>query len=210
VRRIGEYAVVKKITYAGLLFAVVAAGWAVIFARSPGQIFPGEMAWVFYLVAIPVFAQCGIFVEKSFRSAFWKDGVPVSPILEKKWSDQYFVIRGICGQNRKFGTVTTSSENYKYESLYNLSCSGISAVVMSKTIKIGKVLIAAVVVFVVIKIITSPVIQSGALTVKGELATSWPLVWFVVGSLQLALFMCITLILYWMFSKITCLIRGEE
>ena len=81
---------------------------------------------------------------------------------------------------------------------------------MSKTIKIGKVLIAAAVVLFVIKIITSPVIQGGTLTAKGELATSWPLVWFVVGSLQLALFMCITLILYWMFSTITCLIRGEK
>ena len=201
---------VKKITYAGLLFAVVAAGWAVIFARSPGQIFPGEMVWVFYLVVIPVFAQCGIFMEKSFRGAFWKDGLPVSPILEKKWSDQYFVVRGICGQNRKFGAAKIPSEKSKYESLYNLSSSGISAVVMSKTIKIGKVLIAAAVVLFVIKIITSPVIQGGTLTAKGELATSWPLVWFVVGSLQLALFMCITLILYWMFSKITCLIRGEK
>ncbi|MFM0199995.1 hypothetical protein PQR53_08955 [Paraburkholderia fungorum] len=205
-----RYAVVKKITYAGLLFAVVAAGWAVIFARSPGQIFPDEMMWVFYLIVIPVTAQCGIFVEKPFWGAFWKDGVPVSPVLEKKWSDRYIVVRGICGQNRKFWAMKTSSGNSKYESLYNLSSTGVSIVMMSRTIKIGKVLIAAAVVLTIIKIIVSPIMDGGGLTVKGELATSWPIVWFVVAILQLALFMCANLFLYWMLSKAACLVRGEK
>lgn len=52
--------------------------------------------------------------------------------------------------------------------------------------------------------------EGGGLTLKGELATSWPIVWFLVGILQLALFMCVTLLSYWMLAKVACLVRGEK
>jgi hypothetical protein len=201
---------IKKMTSAGLFVAVLAAGWAVIFSRSPGQMFPEEMIWVFYLIAIPAIAQCGIFLEKQFWRASWKEGIPVSPILEKKWCDQYIVVRGICGQNRKLKGVSDFSGNSEYGSLYNLSSSGISAVAMSKTIKIGKVLIASAVLIFIIKMAASPIAKDAHLTLKGEIITSWPVVWFMAGILQLALFMCATLFLYWAFAKFACLVRSEK
>jgi hypothetical protein len=57
------------------------AGWVVLFYRIPGQGFPREMVWIFYISVIPIVAQCSILVDKSFWSATWKDGLPVFTYL---------------------------------------------------------------------------------------------------------------------------------
>jgi hypothetical protein len=202
--------VVKKVTYAGLIFAVFAASWVVLFARTPGQVYPREMVWVFYLLVIPVVAQCWILTDKSFWNAVWKDGLPVSPILENKWSEQYLIIRGMCVQNRRLNDLKVPVEGGKYGSIYKLHITGFSEVVLYEGIKIGRVLIGVSVAVIVILVITAPISNKGSLSLKGYLATSWPVAWISVVGMQLMLFGFTVLALYWIVAKFVSLFRGEK
>ncbi|MFM0101570.1 hypothetical protein PQQ87_38675 [Paraburkholderia nemoris] len=196
---------VKKVTYAGLIFAVFAAGWVVLFARTPGQVFPREMVWVFYLLVIPIVAQCWILTDKSFWNAVWKDGLPVSPILEKKWSEQYLVIRGMCVQNRRLSDLKMPVEGGKYGPIYKLNIRGFSRFVLCNGIKIGKVLIGVLVAVIVILVITAPTASKTSLSLKGYIATSWPIVWISVVGMQLMLFGFAVFALYWIVAKFVSL-----
>jgi hypothetical protein len=201
---------VKRITYAGLVFATLATGWVVIFDRAPGQYYPREMIWVFYVLTVPIFTQCWIFTDRSFWQAVWKSGLPVSPILEKKWSEQYLVIRGMCVNNRKSNSIKLGADNGKYGSLYRFGVNGLSGAVLSEGIRIRKVLLGLLVALIISLIITAPLSGRASLSLKGQIATSWPVVWGAVTIMQLMIFAYSVFALYWVVAKFVSLWRGEK
>ncbi|WP_323044236.1 hypothetical protein, partial [Paraburkholderia sp.] len=96
----------------------------------------------------------------------------------------------------------------KYESMYNLRVTGSSGVVLSKGIRIGSVLVGMLGAMVIIAIITTPNSSNAALSLKGQLATSWPVVWVAVVGMQFILFGTVVLATYWIAAKFVCLFRG--
>ncbi|HEX7909898.1 MAG TPA: hypothetical protein VF534_17655 [Paraburkholderia sp.] len=201
---------VKKITCVGLIFAALAAGWVVLFERTPGQGYPREMAWVFHFLMIPFVAQCWILTDKSFWNAGWKDGLPVSPIFEKKWSENYFIIRGICAQARKAKDTSGLVDGGRYRSPFNLPVTGCSGMVLSKAIKIRQALAGIFVVLILFLIFTAPIANNSHHSLKIYIATSWPIIWISILSLQFILFGCGLVTTYWIVATFVSFLRGEK
>jgi hypothetical protein len=101
-------------------------------------------------------------------------------------------------------------EGGKYGSIYILRITGFSEVVLYKGIKIGKALIGVLVAVIVIFIMTVPISDKTNLSLKGYLATSWPVAWISVLGMQLMLFGFTVLALYWIVAKFVSLFRGEK
>ena len=59
-----------------------------------------EMVWVFYFLVISAGAQCWIFMDKSFWNAVWKDGLPVSPVSERKGCAIFYNSRNVCSESK--------------------------------------------------------------------------------------------------------------
>ncbi|HEX7909897.1 MAG TPA: hypothetical protein VF534_17650 [Paraburkholderia sp.] len=201
---------VKKITYLGLILAALSAAWVVLFARTPEQIYPREMFWVFYILVIPGAAQCWIFTDKTFWNAGWQDGIPISPIFEKKWSEHYLIIRGMCAQARKAKDASGLVESGKYGAPYNIPVTGSSVVILSKGIKIGRDLTHTLFALILYLIITSYVSNNSPLGLKGYIATSWPVALCSILIVQSILFVSALSAMYWIAATFVGFLRNEK
>ncbi|MFL9904067.1 hypothetical protein PQR71_39095 [Paraburkholderia fungorum] len=114
----------------------------------------------------------------------------------------------MCAQNRK--NSGWAVEGVKYESMYNLRVTGSSGIVLSNGIRIGRVLVGMLGAVVNTSIITAPIANNATFSLKGQLATSWPVIRVAIVAMELILFGTAVLASYWIVAKFVCPFRSEK